>query len=85
MKNKILNKFKFWECIRCGHIWISNGKKIKSFKPKYCPNCKSPYWDRKRIKDMNILEKKQYRENKKLFLETRLPSIKIILKNLTNY
>ena len=49
MKNKkILDKFKFWECKRCGHIWVSNGIKLKKDKPIYCPKCKSPYWNKKR-------------------------------------
>lgn len=33
-------------CKRCGHTWIP--RKDKS--PKVCPKCKSPYWDKKRLK-----------------------------------
>ena len=38
------------ECTRCGHKWeprLPNGK------PKTCPNCKSPYWDKPRQNDNN--------------------------------
>ncbi len=28
-------------CLRCGHVWES-----RSVKPRVCPKCKSPYWDR---------------------------------------
>jgi predicted Zn-ribbon and HTH transcriptional regulator len=31
-------------CERCGHKWISRGKK----KPIVCPKCKSPYWNEPR-------------------------------------
>ena len=31
-----------WECERCGHIWKPRSEE----KPKVCPKCKSPYWDR---------------------------------------
>ena len=34
-------------CYRCEHEWLSYDKKII---PKVCPKCKSPYWDRPRIK-----------------------------------
>jgi predicted Zn-ribbon and HTH transcriptional regulator len=34
-----------WKCQRCGHVWIPHEK---DFKPRGCPKCKSPYWDRPR-------------------------------------
>ena len=34
-------------CTRCGHEWI-----YKWHKPKMCPKCCSPYWNRLRLKDM---------------------------------
>lgn len=30
-------------CTRCGHYW-----KPRNGKPKACPKCNSPYWDRDR-------------------------------------
>lgn len=33
-------------CLRCGNEWES---KVES--PKYCPNCKSPAWDRPKVKN----------------------------------
>ena len=36
-----------WQCERCGHVWIPHEK---GFKPRVCPKCKSPYWDRPRKK-----------------------------------
>ncbi len=32
-------------CLRCGHEWIPN----KTEKPRLCPACHSPYWDRSRL------------------------------------
>lgn len=43
---------------------MSNAKLKKDY-PTYCPHCKTPYWNRKRIKDMNKKEKEIYRLNKK--------------------
>jgi uncharacterized paraquat-inducible protein A len=36
-------------CTRCGHEWYA---KDPNKLPKVCPNlkCKSPYWDRERIR-----------------------------------
>ena len=31
-------------CERCGHKWITKTKE----KPRVCPKCKSPYWDKPR-------------------------------------
>jgi len=30
------------KCKRCGHEWHPR----RTVKPKVCPKCKSPYWDR---------------------------------------
>lgn len=35
------------KCYRCGHEWISSQKNQI---PKVCPKCKSPYWDRPKIR-----------------------------------
>lgn len=37
-----------YKCLRCGHTWIPRTNN----KPKVCANCKSPYWDRPRKKDI---------------------------------
>jgi hypothetical protein len=35
-------------CERCRHTWTPrNGSRL----PKVCPKCKSPYWDKERVKD----------------------------------
>jgi rubrerythrin len=34
-----------WVCERCGHTWLPRDKDQK---PRVCPKCKSPYWDRPR-------------------------------------
>lgn len=37
-------------CNRCYHSWTKRKKSI----PKYCPKCKSPYWNKKRIRKLNM-------------------------------
>lgn len=32
------------KCLRCGHSWIRKTPE----KPRVCPSCHSPYWDRVR-------------------------------------
>lgn len=34
-----------YHCHRCGHEWVP---KNKTEKPRVCPKCKNPYWDRPR-------------------------------------
>jgi len=43
------------ECKRCLHRWIPRTGR----KPKFCPKCNSPYWDRRRQKEVmaDILKK----------------------------
>jgi len=38
----------FFTCNRCGHKWTprENGE------PKVCPSCKSPYWNKERIRNV---------------------------------
>jgi len=31
-------------CIRCGHSWATR------MNPKCCPKCKSPYWNKQRVR-----------------------------------
>jgi DNA-directed RNA polymerase subunit RPC12/RpoP len=35
-----------YECNRCNHKWVprENGE------PKVCPSCKSPYWNKERVR-----------------------------------
>ena len=35
------------KCLRCGHAWIQRKEK-----PKQCPKCKSPYWNKPRKKEV---------------------------------
>ncbi len=35
-----------YKCERCGHIWVPKTDR----RPIICPKCKSPYWDRARLK-----------------------------------
>ena len=44
--------FKF-KCLRCGHIWWPKTPD----KPRVCPKCKSPYYDRPRKKKGVINER----------------------------
>lgn len=41
-------------CERCGHVWVPRD----SEKPRVCPKCKSPYWDRPR-QNAKELDKKE--------------------------
>jgi predicted Zn-ribbon and HTH transcriptional regulator len=39
-------KFTVFQCTcRCGHVWISRDKE----RPRVCPKCKSPNWDRPKL------------------------------------
>ena len=37
-----------YACFRCGHQWLSRQQQD----PKYCAQCRSPYWDRKRTRPL---------------------------------
>jgi hypothetical protein len=45
------------KCNRCGHEWIPRDEKP----PKVCPNpkCKSPYWNKERVRKL-VDEPKTY-------------------------
>lgn len=43
---EIERRVKFFRCLRCGHEWIPTSDKP----PKVCPKCKSPYWNRERVR-----------------------------------
>jgi predicted Zn-ribbon and HTH transcriptional regulator len=36
----------FSKCERCGHSWKRRSEKL----PKTCPKCRSPYWDKERVR-----------------------------------
>lgn len=35
-------------CTRCGHVWKARSA---LYIAQICPKCKSPYWNRERVKD----------------------------------
>jgi len=35
-------------CMKCEHRWRQRGKK----KPKKCPRCNNPNWDKRKAKDL---------------------------------
>lgn len=41
-----------WKCERCGHDWLPRTDE----EPKFCPACKSPYWNTPR-KDAKELDR----------------------------
>jgi len=41
-------KIKGYKCERCGHEW--SPRKKESPIPVVCPKCKSPYWNKPRIR-----------------------------------
>jgi len=34
------------KCFRCSHKWVQR----EEDKPRICPKCKSPYWDKEKTK-----------------------------------
>lgn len=36
-------------CIRCSHKWVPR----KDIPPKSCPNCRSPYWNKERVRKVD--------------------------------
>jgi predicted Zn-ribbon and HTH transcriptional regulator len=36
-----------WKCERCGYEWVQR-KRIDPPTPRFCPKCRSIYWDRPR-------------------------------------
>lgn len=40
-----MEKVNIWKCKRCGHEWIPRKKE----KPRFCPKCRSIYWDTPKI------------------------------------
>lgn len=39
---------KGYKCERCEHVWVPRDEE----RPRVCPKCKSPYWDRPRQANM---------------------------------
>lgn len=35
-----------YTCNRCGHVWVPR----ENAEPKVCPHCKSPYWNKARVR-----------------------------------
>jgi DNA-directed RNA polymerase subunit RPC12/RpoP len=57
-------KVKKYKCSRCGHLWERRAKKDNVL-PLTCPNCKSPYWNRERIKKNSKEDQKKLPETVK--------------------
>jgi death on curing protein len=49
----MINYHNILYCTRCKHAW----KRRKEELPKYCPNCKTPYWNRQRRRIPKLLVK----------------------------
>jgi len=47
MKTIVIEKY---ACLRCGHRWFPRSNE----KPRVCPRCNSPYWDRKRKEKIQL-------------------------------
>jgi len=43
------SNFKVLTCNRCLHKWASR----MVIEPKLCPGCKSPYWNKPRVRNRN--------------------------------
>ena len=39
------NMLRIVQCNRCQHKWAT-----KLEEPRFCPRCKSPYWNKKRVR-----------------------------------
>lgn len=39
-------KIYYAKCERCGHEWKRRSEDV----PKVCPTCKSPYWNKERVR-----------------------------------
>ncbi len=35
-----------WQCNRCGHEWVPRTEGV----PARCPKCKTPYWNKARVR-----------------------------------
>ena len=49
-----------FRCERCGHEWIPRGNPDQE--PKVCPKCKSPYWDRPKLKGKPLMSYEEFRD-----------------------
>ncbi len=50
-----MSKIMGYACLRCGHTWLPRKGKT----PKWCPSCKTPYWDKPRRPKQAKQESKQ--------------------------
>jgi len=41
---------KGWKCLRCDHEWIQKEGFNAEEKPMTCPKCRSPYWNKEKLK-----------------------------------
>jgi len=43
-------KIDAYKCGRCGHIWVPRSYDDE---PRVCPKCKSPYWNKPKVRGLN--------------------------------
>lgn len=53
-----------FECERCTHSWVP---RMEMQKPRVCPKCKSPYWNRPKIKKFTSKKSSGLKEEHGLF------------------
>lgn len=53
---------------RCGHEWLPRDKKEN---PRVCPKCKSPYWDRPKLRKKSNADETWFRGSVLEVPETR--------------
>lgn len=56
------------KCLRCGHEWSQRA----GAKPKTCPKCRSPYWNRQRREEMSPLADLEYALEERKHMELEL-------------
>lgn len=44
-------------CKRCGWVWVPRVKK-----PRWCPKCNSPYWNRERTRESESMPRARQRQ-----------------------
>ncbi len=48
-----------FECLRCGHEWISKPRRGGSLSPAVCPKCHTYLWDREKVNKSTKTKKRK--------------------------